>query len=245
VDIHYGMSFVIMNFADEVLCVDGLGKVKVKPLSVVQSTDCALFKIVDLTDVTNPGELNLSRNYVAYVFHLPVLLYSVLSRPVLSFPVYPTAPLGTRRGTASLDLSVVKMIGVKSSLSKISSPFLDCVTATYFHSLIMLPPCTFIQQPYRVTITNLICSPPLPHFLSCRSFTVRQPALASGMGRTSNGALRLPPRVQGPYPPALHCNASVRSREHAFEVIHLTICANCRGWNDRKGVRSALMKDER
>jgi hypothetical protein len=44
-----------MNFADEVLCVDGLGKVKVKPLSVVQSTDCILFKIIDLTDITNPG----------------------------------------------------------------------------------------------------------------------------------------------------------------------------------------------
>jgi hypothetical protein len=53
------MSFVIMNFADEVLCVDGLGKVKVKPLSVVQSSDCILFKIIDLTDITNPGELHL------------------------------------------------------------------------------------------------------------------------------------------------------------------------------------------
>ena len=55
VDIHYGMSFVIMNFADEVLCVDGLGKIKAKPLSVVQGTDCILFKVIDLTDITNPG----------------------------------------------------------------------------------------------------------------------------------------------------------------------------------------------
>jgi hypothetical protein len=29
VDIHYGMSFVVMNFADEVLCIDRLDKVKV------------------------------------------------------------------------------------------------------------------------------------------------------------------------------------------------------------------------
>jgi hypothetical protein len=55
VDIHYGMSFVVMNFADEVLCIDRLDKVKVKHINSVQSNDKVLFKVVDLTDVTNPG----------------------------------------------------------------------------------------------------------------------------------------------------------------------------------------------
>ena len=50
------MSFVILNFADEVLCIDKYGKIKVKHMNKIHPSDSILFKVIDLTDITNPGK---------------------------------------------------------------------------------------------------------------------------------------------------------------------------------------------
>ena len=50
------MSFVISNFADEILCVDKYGRLKVKQMSAIRPTDSILFRLLDLTDTSNPGE---------------------------------------------------------------------------------------------------------------------------------------------------------------------------------------------
>ena len=54
--VHFGMSFVISNFADEILCVDKYGRLKVKQMSAIRPTDSILFRLLDLTDTSNPGE---------------------------------------------------------------------------------------------------------------------------------------------------------------------------------------------
>ena len=53
--VHYGMSFIILNMAEEIMCVDRDNKVKVKPLQSVKNSDRVLYKLVDLTEISNPG----------------------------------------------------------------------------------------------------------------------------------------------------------------------------------------------
>ena len=53
--VHYGMSFIILNMAEEIICVDRENKVKVKPLQSVKQSDRVLYKLVDLTEISNPG----------------------------------------------------------------------------------------------------------------------------------------------------------------------------------------------
>ena len=53
--VHYGMSFIILNMAEEIMCVDKENKVKVKPLQSVKHSDRVLYKLVDLTEISNPG----------------------------------------------------------------------------------------------------------------------------------------------------------------------------------------------
>ena len=53
--VHYGMSFIILNMAEEIMCVDRENKVKVKPLQSVKHSDRVLYKLVDLTEISNPG----------------------------------------------------------------------------------------------------------------------------------------------------------------------------------------------
>jgi len=53
--VHYGMSFIILNMAEEIMCVDRENKVKVKPLQSVKQSDRVLYKLVDLTEISNPG----------------------------------------------------------------------------------------------------------------------------------------------------------------------------------------------
>lgn len=52
--INYGMTFIIMNFANEVLYVDKSGEMRTKPMSEIQPTDRIKFKMVDLLNPSNP-----------------------------------------------------------------------------------------------------------------------------------------------------------------------------------------------
>jgi hypothetical protein len=54
---HYGMNVVLLNSLDEVLCVNQHHEVMCKTEDQLESHDEICFKIVDLTDPSNPGEL--------------------------------------------------------------------------------------------------------------------------------------------------------------------------------------------
>mmetsp|Transcript_24802 Transcript_24802/g.25431 ORF Transcript_24802/g.25431 Transcript_24802/m.25431 type:complete len:811 (-) Transcript_24802:16-2448(-) len=54
---HYGMNVVIINSLDEVLCVNQHREVMCKTEEQLENTDEICFKIVDLTDPSNPGPL--------------------------------------------------------------------------------------------------------------------------------------------------------------------------------------------
>lgn len=49
------MTIVIMNSNDEVLCVDEYDDVICKPVEMLQPSDKLAFKLIDLTEPTNPG----------------------------------------------------------------------------------------------------------------------------------------------------------------------------------------------
>lgn len=54
---HYGMNVVLINSLDEVLCVNRYQEVMCKTEDQLENGDEICFKIVDLTDPSNPGPL--------------------------------------------------------------------------------------------------------------------------------------------------------------------------------------------
>ena len=52
---HYGMNVVLINSLDEVLCVNQHQEVLCKTEDQLENNDEICFKIVDLTDPSNPG----------------------------------------------------------------------------------------------------------------------------------------------------------------------------------------------
>jgi hypothetical protein len=54
---HYGMNVVLINSLDEVLCVNQHQEVLCKTEDQLENDDEICFKIVDLTDPSNPGPL--------------------------------------------------------------------------------------------------------------------------------------------------------------------------------------------
>ena len=58
---HYGMNIVLMNCSDEVLCVNKFEEVLCKPESLLEDEDEIIFKIVDLTEPTNPGPIEYGK----------------------------------------------------------------------------------------------------------------------------------------------------------------------------------------
>lgn len=61
VRMHFGMSFFIMNFMDEVLCVNKWDEVLCKPQNKLTQSDRITFKLIDLEDPTNPGAIKYGR----------------------------------------------------------------------------------------------------------------------------------------------------------------------------------------
>jgi hypothetical protein len=60
--INYGMTFMIMNYANEVLYVDKNNLLRAKPISAVQPYDRVKFKMVDLVNPSNPSALEFGDN---------------------------------------------------------------------------------------------------------------------------------------------------------------------------------------
>lgn len=74
---HYGMNVVLINSLDEVLCVNQHQEVLCKTEDQLENNDEICFKIVDLTDPSNPGLgiylsclLNRSRTLGLWKAHL-------------------------------------------------------------------------------------------------------------------------------------------------------------------------------
>ena len=79
--VHYGMSFIILNMAEEIMCVDRDNKVKVKPLQSVKHTDRVLYKLVDLTEISNPG-----RRITNHILTHHLTLSCSHNPPIISHP---------------------------------------------------------------------------------------------------------------------------------------------------------------
>jgi hypothetical protein len=55
VAMHYGMLFVIMSSSlDEILCLNKYGEFKCKSIKDLESTDKISFRVIHLSDPTNP-----------------------------------------------------------------------------------------------------------------------------------------------------------------------------------------------
>jgi len=57
VQLHYGISVIIMNYTDEVLCVNKFDEIRTKSVNSLQPSDRVVFKVLDLSDPTNPAGL--------------------------------------------------------------------------------------------------------------------------------------------------------------------------------------------
>mmetsp|Transcript_25247 Transcript_25247/g.36263 ORF Transcript_25247/g.36263 Transcript_25247/m.36263 type:complete len:128 (+) Transcript_25247:505-888(+) len=55
--INFGMTFIITNYMDEILYVNKHGELRCKPLDGLSPSDSIKFKLVDLSNPTNPGAL--------------------------------------------------------------------------------------------------------------------------------------------------------------------------------------------
>lgn len=56
--IYFGMSFIIMNYADEILYVNSKEELRCKPISQIEPSDRIKFKMVDLMNPSNPQPLS-------------------------------------------------------------------------------------------------------------------------------------------------------------------------------------------
>eukprot|EP01032_Pedospumella_encystans_P009878 gene9878-11592_t len=56
--IYFGMSFIIMNYNDEILYVNSREELRCKPISQIESSDRIKFKMVDLNNPSNPQALS-------------------------------------------------------------------------------------------------------------------------------------------------------------------------------------------
>ncbi|RYG70280.1 hypothetical protein EON64_00600 [archaeon] len=60
--INYGMTCIIMNYANEVLYVDKYNELRAKPMSQVHPTDRIKFKMIDLLSPSNPRAIHFGQN---------------------------------------------------------------------------------------------------------------------------------------------------------------------------------------
>lgn len=58
---HYGMNIVLMNCSDEVLCVNPFEEVLCKSEALLEDGDEIIFKLIDLTEPTNPGPIEYGK----------------------------------------------------------------------------------------------------------------------------------------------------------------------------------------
>lgn len=58
---HYGMNIVLMNCSDEVLCVNQYDEVLCKTEAMLEDGDEICFKVIDLTEPTNPGAIEYGK----------------------------------------------------------------------------------------------------------------------------------------------------------------------------------------
>lgn len=58
---HYGMNIVLMNCSDEVLCVNKFQEVLCKSEALLEDGDEIIFKVIDLTEPTNPGPIEYGK----------------------------------------------------------------------------------------------------------------------------------------------------------------------------------------
>lgn len=56
--IYFGMSFIIMNYNDEILYVNNKEELRCKPVHLIEPTDRIKFKMVDLNNPSNPQPLS-------------------------------------------------------------------------------------------------------------------------------------------------------------------------------------------
>ena len=59
VKIHYSMSFVILNFLGECLCLTAADEVVCKRLKDLSKSDKYIFKIIDFNEPSNAGRIKL------------------------------------------------------------------------------------------------------------------------------------------------------------------------------------------
>jgi hypothetical protein len=56
--VYFGMSFIIMNYADEILYVNDKEELRCKPIGLIEPSDRIKFKMVDLLNPSNPQPLS-------------------------------------------------------------------------------------------------------------------------------------------------------------------------------------------
>ena len=60
--IYYGMSFIIMNYNDEIIYVNNKDELRCKPINQIETSDRIKFKMIDLNNPSNPKALNYGDN---------------------------------------------------------------------------------------------------------------------------------------------------------------------------------------
>eukprot|EP01041_Mallomonas_annulata_P009380 gene9380-19466_t len=54
---HYGMTIVLINFLEQILCINEYDEVQCKPVSLLEKEDKICFKLLDLSEPLNPGPI--------------------------------------------------------------------------------------------------------------------------------------------------------------------------------------------
>lgn len=85
--LHYGMNVVIMNCNDEILCVDEFGDIVCKTIDQLRGNDKISFKLLDLTEPTNPGPIS---------YGMPIWLQIVNSAEESTNSLYQSSIIGSK-----------------------------------------------------------------------------------------------------------------------------------------------------
>ena len=72
IPLNYGMLVVLMNEANHVLCVDKWGHIRIKSKQQLLFSDRMCFKLVDLREYHNPGEISYGQPLWLQLVETPV-----------------------------------------------------------------------------------------------------------------------------------------------------------------------------
>ena len=64
--INFGMTFIITNYLDEILYVNQQGELRCKPMNTLSPSDSIKFKLVDLSNPTNPGNADFRDSILSF-----------------------------------------------------------------------------------------------------------------------------------------------------------------------------------